>query len=123
MASKVWCLLIDHDHKPIFGEPFPVTIHHEDTIHDLKIKLRVMWESIHFAPNEVEIWKCKTSKLSANDSFTRMKKQLGGLNFDGDENSDAEHLGVARMVMALTGFNGFQQGELFLAVVICRNGT
>jgi hypothetical protein len=117
--NKAWCLLIDHDHKPTFGEPFYVPIKYDDTIHDLKVKLKLVWDKIpHITPNEVEIWRCKTLRLSATDSFSRTKKQLGDVKFDGDENSDAEHLGVAWMVMGL----GLQQGEILLALVP-RNGT
>ncbi|KAH8986418.1 hypothetical protein EDB86DRAFT_2832709 [Lactarius hatsudake] len=34
--SNVWCLVIDSDHKPTFGEPFPVVVDQNSTIHELK---------------------------------------------------------------------------------------
>ena len=117
---KVWCLLIDHDLKPTFGEPFPVAIRSADEVHDLKTKIRQVCDKIyHLAPNEVEIWKCKSIKLSAIDSFGLTKKQLNNFKFSDDENSDVDHLGAAREMIGL----GLQYGELLLAVVPRRAGT
>ena len=115
MASKIWCLLLDHNHEPTFGEPFPVSINHPDTIHDVKIKIKTSSDRFrfhHFIANDIEIWKCKSFKLSANDSFGQTKKKLGHFKFD-DENSDVEHLGVARAVMEM----GLMHGELLLALI------
>ncbi len=105
---------------PTFGEPFPEKLHHDDTIHQLKIKIRIGWNKTnlaHLIPNEIEIWRCKTSKLSANDSFDRTKKTLSRLEFD-DEDGDVQHLGVAQRVTELK----LQDDELLLALVP-RKGT
>jgi len=110
---KVWCLLIDHEHKPTFGEPFPVDLNHDDTIHQLKIKIR--WgpnsDDLHGTANRIEIWKCKSLKLSAKDSFDQTKEQLGDNGFSGDWNSHFQHFGVAQRVMELQ-----LEDELLLAI-------
>ena len=117
--NKVWCLLLDHDHMSTFGEPFPVTIDNDDTIHQVKTMIKVWWIKLpDVTPNHIEIWKCKTSKLSANDSFSLTKRKIGNFKFDDDENSDVEHLGAARRVMEI----GLEDCELLLAL-IPRTGT
>ena len=122
---KVWCLLISlADHKPTFGEPFPVSIRPTDTVHDLKKKITEGpgYDSNKFpdiSPNELEIWmrKCKSNsrKLSANDSFTRTKQYLGDFRFFDNEfrYSDVEHLSVARLLVELP----LEPCELLLVLV------
>ena len=118
---KVWCLLIDNDHKPIFGEPFPMSMRLDDTIHELKKKIgHGGYGTDKFpdvSPNELEIWKCKafSRKLSANDSFGRTKKYLGDFRFSDDEHdySDVEHLGVTRLLVELP----LEPGELLLVLM------
>lgn len=71
---EIWCLLIDHDHKSTFGEPFPVSISHGDTIHKLKIKIWGAPNSpdLVVTTNSIEIWKCK-SYLPRTPSITRKR--------------------------------------------------
>ncbi|KAH9077532.1 hypothetical protein EDB83DRAFT_2514239 [Lactarius deliciosus] len=121
MATNVWCLLIDEDHEPDFGEPFPVSIRHDDTIHELKVKIQMMWNRhklSHIPPNDLEIWKCKSLELSARDSFDLTKSQLDGLTFFNDEHSDVtanvQHLGVAQR---MTEFSNLGDDEIWLVVV------
>ncbi|KAH8984842.1 hypothetical protein EDB92DRAFT_1463746 [Lactarius akahatsu] len=118
---NVWCLLIDEDHEPIFGEPFPVSIRHDDTIHELKVKIQMMWDRhklSHIPPNDPEIWKCKSLELSARDSFDLTKSQLDDLKFFFDEDSDVpanvQHLGVAQR---MTEFSNRRDDEIWLVVV------
>ncbi|KAH9032116.1 hypothetical protein EDB84DRAFT_1578651 [Lactarius hengduanensis] len=119
---NVWCLLIDENHEPIFGEPFPVSIRHDDMIHELKVKIQMMWNRSklsHIPPNDLEIWKCKSLELSARDSFDLTKNQLDGLKFFDDEDSDVtaniqvQHLGVAQR---MTEFSR-DDDEIWLVVV------
>ena len=116
--TTVWCLLIDHNCKPTFGEPFSVSICTGLTVHDLKI--RICQDSrgeprrdIHVATNRVEIWRCKKLKLFAKDSFHLIKKQLSNLKFSDDEDSDAQHLAAAQSVTELE----LEHSELLLALV------
>ncbi|KAH9026594.1 hypothetical protein EDB85DRAFT_2276364 [Lactarius pseudohatsudake] len=116
---NIWCLLIDEDHEPIFGEPFPVSIRHDDTIHEIKVKIQMMWNRhklSHIPPNDLEIWRCKSLELSARDSFDLTKKQLDELKFFDDEDSDVtpnvQHLGVAQR---MTEFS--RDDEIWLVVV------
>jgi hypothetical protein len=116
---KVWCLLIDHQYKPTFGEPFPVTINKlSGTTHEVKINICVPPKStserrphLKVATNKVEIWKCKDLKLSAKDSFGQIQMQLDKFRFSYDELSDAQHLGVAQMIRELE----LEDCELLLA--------
>jgi len=112
---RVWCLVIDRRYNPTFGEPFPVSIRHDDTIHDLKIKISKAPHRPDFIvdTNSIEIWKCKSLKLSAKDSFGQMKKQLGNLAFSDGEDSHVQHLGAAQRVMELQ----LEDNEILLAVV------
>ncbi|KAI9452071.1 hypothetical protein BJY52DRAFT_1190584 [Lactarius psammicola] len=113
--TQVWCLLIDHDHMPTFGEPFPEELHHDDTTHRLKVKIKNGLNRInlaHLLPNEIEIWRCKSSKLSVHDSFDRTKKLLSMVEFD-DDDGDVQHLGVAQRVMGLK----LRDDELLLALI------
>ena len=116
--DKVWCLLIDHDHKATFGEPFPVPICPDDTIHELKKKTKAGYDKLpNISPNELEIWKCKgfTRRLSANYSFGRTKRYLGDFRFSDDEHkySDVQHLGVTQLLVELS----LESGELLLVLV------
>ncbi|KAF8261047.1 hypothetical protein EI94DRAFT_1705838 [Lactarius quietus] len=120
----VWCLLIDHNFKPSFGEPFPVTIGYNGTTHEVKIRISGRPESPESRPdlgivtNKIEIWKCKTLKLSAKDSFGRIKMLLHNFQFSYDENSSAEHLGVAQSIEELE----LESYELLLARVPQHSG-
>lgn len=120
-TSKVWCLLIDHTHNPSFGEPFPVYIHRDDTVHELKLKVMIesfnlnRIELVRIPSNEIEIWRCKSLKLSAKDSFGRTKKQLSDFKFSDDEDSDVLHVGVAAQVISPILFRSLD--ELWLVVV------
>ncbi|KAH8986414.1 hypothetical protein EDB86DRAFT_3246109 [Lactarius hatsudake] len=121
MTTNIWCLLIDEDHEPDFGEPFPVSIRHDDTIHELKVKIQMMWgrhKLSHIPPNDLEIWKCKSLELSARDSFDLTKNQLVDLKPFDDEDSDVtaniQHLGVAQR---MTEFSNRRDDEIWLVVV------
>ncbi|KAI9438122.1 hypothetical protein H4582DRAFT_2057606 [Lactarius indigo] len=99
---NVWCLVIDRDHKPALWEPFPVAIHQDNTIHELKIKIISVWrrrQLVYTDPSEIGIWQCK--RLSAKIPLNRMKKLLSDLKFSDDEDSDVQQLGVAQKVMEL----------------------
>src|ERR1700761_507009 len=120
---KVWCLLIDHNHEPTFGEPFPVSMYSEDTTHDLKMKISKgqgrgtqsspEWPFVQFATNKIKIWKCKVLKLSAKDPFGLTTNRLHNFKFSDDEDSDVQHLGVAQRMREL----GIEDNELLLAMV------
>ncbi|KAH9060290.1 hypothetical protein EDB87DRAFT_1577039 [Lactarius vividus] len=123
MATNVWCLLIDECHEPNFGEPFPVSIRHDDTIHELKVKIQMMWNRhklSHVPPNHLEIWKCESLELSARDSFDLTKKKLDDLKFYDDYNDDTDvtvnvqHLGVAQR---MSEFSNLRDDEIWLVVV------
>ena len=102
---KVWCLLIDPDHKPSFGEPFPVPTRLVDKVHELKIKIRNERNSnlypICTFPNRIEIWKCASPKLSAKDSFYQTKEILDEINFSGNWKGHVQHLGPAQKAKEL----------------------
>ncbi|KAI9451177.1 hypothetical protein BJY52DRAFT_1215176 [Lactarius psammicola] len=114
---QVWCLLIDRHYNPTFGEPFPVSIRHNDTIHELKIKIEEAphWPKVIIATNKFEIWKCKSLKLSAKDPFSKTEKQLFSLEFDKDEDEDShvQRVGAAQRVTELK----LEDNELLLARV------
>ncbi|KAH8984839.1 hypothetical protein EDB92DRAFT_1818905 [Lactarius akahatsu] len=120
---KFWCLVIDHDHCPTFGEPFPVTVRHDDTIHDLKVK--IMGTSglpdLHrfTTANRIEIWMYFSSesgsKLSAKDCFHQTGRIICEVEFSesDDELRDVCHLGAARKVIDLE----LEEDEILLALV------
>ncbi|KAH9032113.1 hypothetical protein EDB84DRAFT_1438713 [Lactarius hengduanensis] len=112
---QVWCLAIDDHYNPIFGEPFPVSVRQDDTIHDLKIKILETPHSADFVvfTNSIQIWKCKSLKLSARDSFGQTTKQVSDLRFSDEEDSPVQHLGAARRMMELQ----LQDSEILLALV------
>ncbi|KAN0139386.1 hypothetical protein V8E53_002887 [Lactarius tabidus] len=124
-SNKVWCLLIDHDHKPAFGEPFPVSISPDDTVHDLKKKIKAGYDKLpNISPNELEVWKGKgfPRSLSAKCSFGLTKKSLGNFAFceDGHGYSDVQHLVVTQLLVELS----LESGELLLVLDRQRiNGT
>ncbi|KAF8261048.1 hypothetical protein EI94DRAFT_1789664 [Lactarius quietus] len=118
--TKVWCLLIDYYHKATFGEPFPVSIEPHDTVHDLKTKIKSghgLGDKLHhISPNEIEIWKCKQLKLSANVPFLQTKINLNRFDFPDEHgcgHMDVQHLAVAQKVMELS----LETGELLLALI------
>ncbi|KAH9032111.1 hypothetical protein EDB84DRAFT_1676627 [Lactarius hengduanensis] len=114
--GKVWCLLIDHELKPTFGEPLSEWSELNDTIHDLKIKIKKgasYGDLVHITANRMQIWKCKSLKLSANDPFRRTRKLLKNIKFSYDENSNVQHLAPAQVVMDL----GPADDELLLVLV------
>ena len=93
---EVWCLFIDKDHNPTFGEPFPVLIRDDQTTHDLKTKI---YETPHspksqphmkFSTNQIEIWKGKSLK-----TFSRTKELLHNVHFYDNESSAVQQVGVA----------------------------
>ncbi|KAH9026597.1 hypothetical protein EDB85DRAFT_1892473 [Lactarius pseudohatsudake] len=120
---KFWCLVIDHDHCPTFGEPFPVTVRHDDTIHDLKKKIMGTPDSpdLHrfTTANSIEIWKYASSesdsKLSARDCFHQTGRKICEVEFSesDEEPRDVWHLGAAQMVIDL----GLDEDEILLALV------
>ncbi|KAF8261044.1 hypothetical protein EI94DRAFT_1789661 [Lactarius quietus] len=105
----VWCLLLDNNFKPSFGEPFPVTIDYDGSIHGVKIMISGTAEPPRSRPhldvfaNKIEIWKCKRLKLYANAAFGQIKIHLATFRFSYDEtqNRDAQHLGVAQKIREL----------------------
>ncbi|KAI9438120.1 hypothetical protein H4582DRAFT_2057604 [Lactarius indigo] len=120
---KLWCLAIDHNHNPNFGEPFPVTVGRDDTIHDLKIKIMGTQHSpdLHrvVVTNSIEIWHCDSSKsdskLSAKEYFHQTERKIRELNFSesDDEPRDVWHLGAAQKVVDLE----LEDNEILLALV------
>ena len=115
-----WCLLIDHNCKPTFGEPFPVNMYPGQTVHEIKKKIRAVDElpDIKVATNKIEVWRCKKLKLFANASFSLIKNQLCNLKFSDDEDSDVQHLGAAQMMMELE----LESREILL-VLVPQDGT
>ena len=117
--TEVWCLLIDRNHRATFGEPFPVYIRGDQTTHDLKIRISTQPGSpetrvdLPVSTNQIEIWKCKSLKLSSRDSFGRTKQQLRSFKFSEDDNSDAQHIGVSQKMRELA----LQDNELLLVLV------
>ncbi|KAH9037363.1 hypothetical protein EDB83DRAFT_2514240 [Lactarius deliciosus] len=120
---KIWCLVIDHDHHLTFGEPFPVTVRHDDTIHDLKIKIMETQHSpdLHrvVSTNSIEIWTCDSSKsssmLSAKNCVHQTGMQLYELDFSesDEEPRDVWHLGAAQKVIDLE----LEVDEILLALI------
>ncbi|KAH9173927.1 hypothetical protein EDB89DRAFT_2068160 [Lactarius sanguifluus] len=112
---KIWCLVIDHDHHLTFGEPFPVTVLRDDTIHDLRIKIMGVEHSPNLrrlvVTNSLQIWKCKSLKLSAKDPFSQTRKQVSNLRFSDEEDSHVQHLGAAQKIMELQ----LEDSEILLA--------
>ncbi|KAH9032117.1 hypothetical protein EDB84DRAFT_1561174 [Lactarius hengduanensis] len=112
----VWCLAIDNHYNPIFGESFPVTVSHDCTIYDLKIKIMGEEHSPHLrrvvVTNSLQIWKCKSLKLSAKDSFSQTRKQVSNLRFSDEEDSHVQHLGAAQRMMDLQ----LEDSEILLAL-------
>ncbi|KAI9451176.1 hypothetical protein BJY52DRAFT_1191181 [Lactarius psammicola] len=116
MTINIWCLLIDRDHNPSFGEPFPQALYDDDVIHHLKGRLKSGENERDFRyqpANRIEIWKCKTLKLSPKDSLNRLKELLSNIKFSDDEDSDVEHLVAGQSVMEL----GIKDDELLLVLV------
>jgi hypothetical protein len=115
----VWCVLLDNNFKPSFGEPFPVTIGYDGTTHEVKIRISGPPEPPQSRPhlnvvaNKIEIWKCKSLKLSAKAAFGQIKMHLHNFHFSYDEtqNHDAQHVGVAQMIRELE----LENYELLLA--------
>ncbi|KAH9173940.1 hypothetical protein EDB89DRAFT_2068174 [Lactarius sanguifluus] len=105
-TGNVWCLLIDEDHEPNFGEPFSVSIFRSDTIHELKVKILMTWNRhklSHIPPNDLEIWKCKSLELSSTMSTVTR-----------DVAANVQHLGVAQRMME---FSNLGDDEIWLVVV------
>ncbi|KAH9060288.1 hypothetical protein EDB87DRAFT_1683853 [Lactarius vividus] len=112
---QVWCLVIDDHYNLNFGEPFPVSVRQDDTIHKLKIKMKLVAHEPNFPvnANRIQIWKCKSLKLSAKDSFSQTRKQVNGLKFSDEEDSDVQHLGAAQRMMELQ----LKDSEILLAMI------
>jgi hypothetical protein len=117
----VWCLLIDRNHKPSFGEPINEHLYKDSyTIHDLKYRLKNgdnKSDFQHHTANRIEIWRCNAVKLSNKVSLTRLKELLSHVNFsDGSEEErhhDVQHLGAGQTI----GEIGLEDDELLLVVV------
>ena len=113
----VWCLLIDRDHEPSFGEPIFEWAMHTDSIHQLKLKLKMGDNNGDFdsdsPANRIEIWKCKTLKLSHKDTLTRLKGPLSKIKFSEDEDGDVQLLAAGQSMREL----GLEADELLLVVV------
>jgi hypothetical protein len=113
---QVWFLLIDHDHKPSFGDPISELAYDEETIHKLKLRLKEGNNKIDFCggpANRIEIWKCTTLKLSHKDTLNRLKQLLSNITFSDGEDSDIQLLAAGQSVTEV----GLKHGELLLAVV------
>ncbi|KAH9173925.1 hypothetical protein EDB89DRAFT_2068158 [Lactarius sanguifluus] len=63
--------------------------------------------------NSIQIWKCKSLKLSAKDSFGQTTKQVSDLRFSDEEGSHVQHLGAAQRMMELQ----LEDNEILLALV------
>jgi hypothetical protein len=57
-TSIVWCLVINHENKPL-GNVFSVRIPSTDSVADLKKAIKKKTEPVlnHFAANELCVWK------------------------------------------------------------------
>ncbi|KAF8261045.1 hypothetical protein EI94DRAFT_1789662 [Lactarius quietus] len=122
----VWCLLIDKEHKPSFGEPF--SVYKSDascTIHDVKASLKSGDNKNDFrycSANRIEIWRCNAVKLSSKDPLTRLKELLTHVNFPDDSEDSSEerpgashvqHLGAGQTL----GEIGLEDDEVLLVLV------
>ncbi|KAH9060291.1 hypothetical protein EDB87DRAFT_1577040 [Lactarius vividus] len=121
---KIWCLVIDHEHNPTFGEPFPVTVHYDDTIHDLKIKIMGTQHSpdlhrVVVSTNSIEIWKGgglkSTSTFSARNCLHQTGMQICELDFSESDDGprDVWHLGAGQKLVDLE----LEDNEILLALV------
>ncbi|KAH9060286.1 hypothetical protein EDB87DRAFT_1728586, partial [Lactarius vividus] len=116
IMEKVWCLLIDHELKPTIGEPLSEWSESNGTIHDLEVTIKQGTGSrdlLRITANRMQIWKCKSLRLSANDPFRRTRKLLQNIKFSYDENNDVQHLAPAQIVKDLEPADD----ELLLVVV------
>jgi hypothetical protein len=112
----VWCLLLDYNYKPNLGEPFPVSLSSDHTVHDLKIRLNqypLLRSDMKASTNSIEIWRCKKLKLFAKDSFSLIKSQLHDIGFRSSEDSHVQHLGTAQRVTELE----LEDSKLLLAMI------
>ncbi|KAH9077537.1 hypothetical protein EDB83DRAFT_2311278 [Lactarius deliciosus] len=106
--SNIWCLVIDSDHKPTFGEPFPVVVDQNSTIHELKLSIvprnHPTGRFFRTLPSDIGIWRCKG--LSAKYPLNRVKKLLSDFKFSDDEpeDSDVQQLGVAQKGSSFSEF-------------------
>jgi hypothetical protein len=93
--SKIWCLLINHNKKPV-GNPFSVQLSSEDDIDDLKQKVEKKMSNLlaDTGVDRITVWRCPTlfiredsgrGKLKLNEIENRINK----INFD-DENMTYE---------------------------------
>jgi len=120
----IWCLLIDKEHKPSFGAPFNQYVTNDSsTIHDLKRNLKGgdNKNDFQYGPaNRIDVWRCKSVKLSPKDSLTRLKSLLSDVNFSDDsEASSEERPGDVQHLTAGQTFSeiGLEDDELLVVMV------
>ncbi|SRR6266702_3880194 len=102
--NEIWCLINDHDHKPSFGDPFPEKVHRDDTIHDLKMKIKAGESSsdvAHVDSDKLEMWKCNSLKLTGKYPIGRIEKLLSNVKFSDDKNGEIQRLPTSARVIQL----------------------
>ena len=110
-----WFLLIDHNYKPNFGDPFSEWVPENCSVHDLKMKLKDgdnKSDFSHCPANRLRIWKCKTLKLSHKDPLYRLNELLSNIRFSDGEDSDVQLLAAGQTMEEL----GLKDDELLLVV-------
>ena len=112
----IWCLLIDRDHKPTFGDPIPEWVSDTDSIHQLKLRLKQgnNKEDFYGPPaNRIQIWRCKSPKLSPKVSLNHLKEIISNIKFSDGDDSDVQLLSAGQSVAEL----GLKDDELLLVAV------
>ena len=112
----IWCVLIDHDHKPTFGDLISEWVSDGDSIHQLKLKLKKgnNEEDFYGPPaNRIQIRRCKSPKLSLKVSLNHLKEILSNIKFSDGDDSDVQLLSAGQRYAEL----GLKDDELLLVAV------
>ncbi|KAL5522871.1 hypothetical protein ACEPAG_8889 [Sanghuangporus baumii] len=66
---KVWCLLIDHEKKAAFGNPFSVIVSPNASIEDLAKKVKIERPDVleHVVPAMLTVWRCTDPSIDFGD--------------------------------------------------------
>ncbi|KAL5527001.1 hypothetical protein ACEPAF_8730 [Sanghuangporus sanghuang] len=66
---RVWCLLIDHEKKAVFGDVFSIKVPHDAYVDDLKMKIKELRPDVleHVVPGRLTVWRCTDSGIDFAD--------------------------------------------------------